>query len=375
LKDGSIIDVSVDTYTFDLAGRRVSLSIVQDVTERRAIQSALRVSEERLRIIADMTTDAVWDRDLTTDTLQWGQGLSSLFGYTEEDYRPHDWWFDRVHPDEREAIEASIQAAFDSNDADWRAEYRFLHADGHYVNVLDRGFIIRDEAGRPIRFVGAMVDITGPLQMAEVAANAALEERQQLARDLQDSVTQSLYSVSLMAEAARRRTSSEDRELRTEFVGRIVELSQQALRQLRLLLYELRPGVLEQEGLAGALRHRLEAVEERAGVRGRLIDEIDVTIPSALQGEIFLIAQEILNNLLKRTAASTVTIVLNANSSEVLMEISHDGREFKSSAGENGDGMALISQKVAALGGVLSVLLRPGGEVWRVQVPMTLKSQ
>jgi PAS domain S-box-containing protein len=375
LKDGSIIDVSVDTYTFDLAGRRVSLSIVQDVTERRAIQSALRVSEERLRVIADMTTDAVWDRDLTTDTLQWGQGLSSLFGYTEEEYRSHDWWLNRVHPDEREAIEASIQTAFDSDDPDWMAEYLFLHADGHYVNVLDRGFVIRDEAGRPIRFVGAMVDITVPLQMAEVAANAALEERQQLARDLQDSVTQSLYSVSLMAEAARRRTSGADRALQTEFIGRIGELSQQALRQLRLLLYEMRPGVLEQEGLAGALRHRLGAVEERAGVRGRLIDEIDTTIPTTLQGEIFLIAQEILNDLLKRTAASTVTIILNANPSEVLMEISHDGREFKSSTGENGDGVALISQKVAALRGMLSVILQPGGEIWRIQVAMPPKIQ
>jgi PAS domain S-box-containing protein len=371
LKDGSIIDASIDSYTFTLDGRRVSLSIIQDVTERRAVQSALRDSEERLRIIADMTTDAIWDRDLATDDLEWSQGLSSLFGYSEEEYRPHDWWINRVHPDERETIEASIDAALASNESRWMAEYRFLHADGHYVNVLDRGFVIRDESGRPIRFIGAMVDITKPLQVAEVAANATMEERQRLARDLQDSVTQSLYSVSLMAEAARRRIASGERELRTEFIGRIGELSQQALRQLRLLLYELRPGVLEQEGLARALRHRLEAVEERAGVRGRLIDEIETPLPATLQSELFSIAQEVLNNLLIHTSATSVAILLKIEVNELIMEIGHDGHGFRRSTDNDGRETTELGQRVVALGGVLNVITRPGGAVVRVRVPMT----
>ena len=77
-----------------------------------------------------------------------------------------------------------------------------------YANVLDRGYVLRDDAGHAVRFIGAMVDITAQIQVAEAAARAAQEERQRLARDLHEAVTQSLYSASLMAEAARRHSST-----------------------------------------------------------------------------------------------------------------------------------------------------------------------
>lgn len=370
LKNGSVIDVDVSSYSFQLAGRRVSLAIVQDVTEQRAAQAALQASEARLQIVADVTTDAIWNRDLVTDEVEWSTGLNSQFGYGDGGERPHNWWLTHVHPQDRQATDASVVEAMTNGETHWTAEYRFLRADGTYANVLDRGYIVRDESGRPIRFIGAMVDITEQLHVAEAATRAALEERQRLARDLHESVTQSLYSLSLLAEAARRRATVGEHQVTAEFIGRLGELSRQALRQLRLLLYELRPAVLEQEGLAGALRHRLEAVERRAGVQVALIDELDMPLPAALQTELFLLGLEMLNFSLKHAAASSVTVFLRGDGREITLEAVDNGAGYAATTAMDNEFQA-IQRRVKELGGVLEVeVAGERGETLRARVPI-----
>ena len=96
---------------------------------------------------------------------------------------------------------------------------------------------------------------------------AVMHERQRLARELHDSVTQSLYSLSLMAEAARRLVAAGNKDRGMGYLVRIGESAQQVLKEMRLLVYELRPLMLERDGLASALKQRLETVEGRAGRR------------------------------------------------------------------------------------------------------------
>ena len=361
-KDGSVRDVDVVSYTFEMEGRPVRLSIAQDVTEQRAIEVALRASEERLRIIADVTTDAMWDRDLTTDEVRWSHGLRALFGFDPQAAQSHRWWHDHLHPDDGDAAEASINAVLNSDENYWASEYRFLCADGRYANVLDRGYVIRDPDGRPTRFIGAMVDITTQIQLAEAAARAAQDERERLAHDLHEAVTQSLYSASLMAEAARRHTASANAAASNDYTTRLSELSHQALRQLRLLVYELRPTVLEQEGLVGALRHRLEAVEQRAGIQARLIEESDVDLPPALQSEMFWIAQEALNNALKHAAATKTTVTIGATEDTAWLEVRDNGCGFDSAdVGANGSGLDRLRERLVKQGGLLEIETEPGG--------------
>ncbi len=375
LKDGGIIDVDLLAYSFLLDDRPATLTIVEDVTEQRANETNLRHSEERLRIIAEVATDAIWERDMATDEVIWSSGLASMFGYTNSaDENHNDWWINHVHPDDRPAINAAVEAALASDAAHWAGEYRFRRADGRYANVLDRAFIIRDSDGRPVRFIGAMVDITEQFHLAEAAAQAALEERQRLARDLHDSVSQSLYSISLMAEAARRRADSDDQALVPEFIHRLGELSQQALRQLRLLVYELRPGVLAQEGLAGALRHRLEAVERRAGLQARLIDESTARVPLPLKGKVFHVAQEVLNHSLKFAAAHAVLVNLRTTEAEIHMQFRDDGTSDDRHTPEAQDSLEVIRRHVAELGGELTLAATADGAVLSIRIPMSEES-
>lgn len=371
-KDGVLIDVDVVSYAFTMEGRPVRLSIAQDVTEERTVEMALRASEERLRVIADVTTDAIWDRDLRSGVVQWSHGLDSLFGFAPADSASHAWWRDHVHPDDRDEVEKTIDAFLATGEGYWASEYRFLCADGRYANVLDRGYLIRDEQDRPAHFIGAMVDITAQVQVAEAAARAAQDERQRLARDLHEAVTQSLYSASLMAEAARRHSVSADLSVTGDYISRLSELSQQALRQLRLLVYELRPTLLEQEGLVGALRHRLEAVEQRAGIQARLVEQGPVDVPPGLQAELFWIAQEALNNALKHSAATTTTVMVGANDDAIWLEINDNGCGFEvDGLSANGAGLARLRERMARLGGKLEIESAPGGgAIVRARLPL-----
>lgn len=371
LKDGTVIEVNVTSFSFVLEGRRVNLSIIEDVTERHAMQAALEASEEHLRIIADMTADAMWDYNLLTGEVVWSAGFAALFGYGEDVGKTHEWWAQHIHPEDRPAIESSIAAVLASSDDYWTGEYRFLRHDGRYANVLDNGYIVRDKDGHALRFMGTMIDLTEQLEVAEVTARVALEERQRLAHTLHDSVSQSLYSVSLLAEATRRRSESGDQNTQTEYIERLSELTVQALRQMRLLVYELRPAMLEQEGLAGALRHRLEAVEHRAGIKARLIDDSRGPIPAHLQGELFWIGQEALNNSLRHAAASAVTVRLRTDGSDIILEISDDGKGFNHNQADATGGLVAIRRHVANLAGQLTVNTLPGtGTNLIVRVPL-----
>lgn len=205
----------------------------------------------------------------------------------------------------------------------------------------------------------------------QVEQIAVQEERGRLARELHDSVTQSLYSLTLLAEGRRRLLSSGRAEGIDEALQELSQLGQQALREMRLLVHELRPPLLEQKGLLGALHQRLNAVEKRAGIDVRLTTDTLIDLPPAVEEGFYRIAQEALNNALKHAAATAITILLRTNEQQVTLEVSDNGVGFDPTASNRGIGLHSISERTAKLGGQLTLLSAPGqGTTIRVQAPL-----
>jgi PAS domain S-box-containing protein len=348
---GRPIDVEITTFSFELADRRLHMNALLDVTDQTAAAAALHHSEERFRIAALVTHDGLWDWDLTTGRVWRNNGIQ-LYG--QSPYDPHHPWTARIHPDDLQQGLDDFNRAVDTRQPGWTSEYRVQRPDGTWGNVLQRGVILY-EGDQPVRALGATVDITAPRQLAEAETQAALAERQRLARDLHDSITQSLYSVSLLAEAARRHATEEHETAAAEFIGRLGNLAQQALRQMRLLVYELRPAVLETEGLVGALRHRLDAVEKRAGIQVNLVSGGERAIPTHVQGEMYRIAHEALNNALNHAAATAVTVRIDTLGDTVVLEVVDNGRGFDSRAPHPGQGLPTMREGSARIGGELTI--------------------
>lgn len=131
----------------------------RDATEKHRHREALRESEERFRFLAKATTDAIWDWDLKSNALWWNEGFETLFGFDTKEIEPGiESWYNRIHPEDRERVTAGIHGAIDSGDKEWRDEYRFFRKDGSSAYVLDRGYIIHDDEGSPVRMIGGMTD-------------------------------------------------------------------------------------------------------------------------------------------------------------------------------------------------------------------------
>jgi diguanylate cyclase (GGDEF)-like protein/PAS domain S-box-containing protein len=137
------------------------VGVSRDITKQKQSEETLRRSEEQFRLLSWATTDAVWDWDLQTNQIQWGAGLQKVFRYpseiTETDV---GWWHDHIHPEDRDKVMRSMNRALENGMEFWSKEYRFRRADGSYADIMDRGYILQNETGKPYRMIGAMLDIT-----------------------------------------------------------------------------------------------------------------------------------------------------------------------------------------------------------------------
>ena len=155
----------------------------RDTTERKRGEVAVRQTEERYRLAARATNDAIWDWDLAADRIIWNEALTALFGYTDLD-TTGAWWKDHIQPDDRERVVTGIEAVIAGSQEHWSAEYRFLRVDGSEAYVFDRGYVIRDEQGQAVRMIGAMLDLT-----ERKRAEAALRESEEFTRRILESST------------------------------------------------------------------------------------------------------------------------------------------------------------------------------------------
>ncbi len=203
---------------------------------------------------------------------------------------------------------------------------------------------------------------------------AVLEERQRLARELHDSISQSLYAAAMYAEAASRQLGAGELSTAGEHAVQAREAAIHALREMRLLIYELRPSALSDFGLAGAIEERLGAVERRCGVQVQLtISEVG-PVPERMEEELYGIASEALNNVTKHSDAASVSLSLERlDDGTILLTVRDDGRGFEVNAPRSGGGFGLqgMRERVERLGGRLEVESRPGeGCVVRARVPL-----
>jgi signal transduction histidine kinase len=235
--------------------------------------------------------------------------------------------------------------------------------------VASRGH--RDFSNQDIELLTSIGDQIGVAvenaRLYEQAQQAAVvEERQRLARELHDSISQSLHSSVLLAEAGQRLAGAGDLERSRGYLVRLGEISQQAMKEMRLLVYELRPLALKEAGLVKALQQRLDTVERRAGVEAKLESDGDIEIPDDVEEALFRIAQQALNNAMKHAAATVVVVTVRLEADppdrRVILEVADNGKGFDGDTigDEGGIGLDSMRERAEKVGGELTIVSTPG---------------
>ncbi|MCJ8165495.1 PAS domain-containing protein [Pontibacter sp. E15-1] len=153
------------TPALDAAGAvQYIIHEVREVTSQVMAEQEKQESTERFQRIAMASNDVIWDWNLRNDSIWWNDGYRKLFGYPTKAGMTITSWTDFIHPEDAVRIHTSIHKVIDGNTNYWEGEYRFRGADGSYKVIYDKGSVIRDAAGKPIRMVGAMLDITARRQ-------------------------------------------------------------------------------------------------------------------------------------------------------------------------------------------------------------------
>jgi diguanylate cyclase (GGDEF)-like protein/PAS domain S-box-containing protein len=186
-KDGHIVWVRDEAVLIKNEGERPAVwqGVMLDITAQKEAEEALRQSEERFRLMAWATKDAVWDWDLQTNQIWWSEGLQKVFHYSSEMVQPDpEWRLDHIHPDDQVKVHRVIDQALEGGMEFWSKEYRFQRKDGSYADIMDRGYIIRDDTGKAYRMIGAMMDITERKYM-ESTLRQANEQMGQFVNELQ----------------------------------------------------------------------------------------------------------------------------------------------------------------------------------------------
>ena len=188
-----------------------------------------------------------------------------------------------------------------------------------------------------------------------------LSERQRLMRDVHDSVSQKLYGLVTLTEAAQAAIEAGAQQDFGQVLSRMGENARQAVKELRLFLFQMQPIDLEKEGIISVLHHRLTAVEGRADIKARFLADEPIFLSKKKEIALYYIAQEALNNVLRHAFANSVSVTLKQGYKYVTFEVADDGRGFDKSKLERGGlGLNNIKERVKQENGKLKISSKPG---------------
>lgn len=184
----------------------------EDIEARRKAERARNEAEERYRLALRATNDVLWDYDVASGSIDWSETASAMFGCEHPLGKTSiSWWEEHIHPDDRERAAQSLQEALRDGSSRWSAAYRLRQADGSYVDIFDRGFLLRGPDGAATRAVGSMADLTSRNRAetelrrveGELAQLAGLGAMGTMASTLAHEINQPLMAVASYVRGAR----------------------------------------------------------------------------------------------------------------------------------------------------------------------------
>jgi PAS domain S-box-containing protein len=344
-----------------------------DITESKKTEEELRRSNERFYHISKVTSDAIWDIDLGTRKIYRSGAFRRFSGYASEQIDSTlDWWFNKVHPDDRERVKNKLNGAVDSGVERWEDEYRFECADGSYKFLHDSGIVLY-KSGKPVRMLGAIRDLTEQKKLekqlsdeqvqrhkAITQATIAAQEKEKtnISRELHDNVNQILMSAKLFMDTAKRIP-----EQSNELLDKAIEYQLLALQEIRKLSKSLSTSNVKTIGLRESVNDIVNNMKLLSALDVQFIfnERVEDKLSDDQKLMLFRVIQEQTNNIIKYAEARSVQIMINEANNMLRMVISDDGVGFDpSDTSTNGIGFINIISRADVYNGKVNVVSSPG---------------
>jgi len=356
------------------------VGIAEDISERREAEAVLRESEERFRKIFEEGPVAMVLIGMDQRVRKANQSFCSLLGHTESALKKLTV-AQIVHPDDFPECSDRLRDLFAGKIPNYRVEKRFVTSKGDVVWVDLFGTVVRDHAGQPLYGLAMAVDNTerknAEQALQELSGQLMRlqeEERRRIARELHDSTGQNLAALKLNLARLGNGRSLDSRAILADSQA----LTETALNEIRTLSYLLHPPLLEELGLASAVRTYADGLSDRSGILvhfdadpdlGRLAPEVETTF--------FRIIQESLTNVHRHSGATECWVTIRKAADGVLLEIRDDGSGLPSGTLERvekgvatfGVGVEGMRARARQLGGQLKIESSPNGCTVRAVLP------
>jgi PAS domain S-box-containing protein len=355
---------------FDPYAVVVSYSDISDSLNR---EKELRKSNERFYYVSKVTSDAIWDIDLETNIIYRSEAFSKLSGYMQPEINANlDWWFDRVHIEDRDRVKSKLNEHILKGIERWDDEYRFQCADGTYKFLSDSGIILYRH-GKPSRVLGAIRDLTDKKKLekqlleeqsqrhkaiTQASITAQEEEKANISRELHDNVNQILMSAKLFMDTAKKTP-----EQCNDLLDKAIEYQLMALQEIRKLSKSLSTSHIKTVGLKDSVTDIVRNMKllQQLDVHFIFNKRVEEKLSEGHKLMLFRIIQEQTSNIIKHAEARTVQIMINEMNEMVHLVISDDGKGFDPSANNSkGIGFINMTSRCEAYNGRVNISSSPG---------------
>jgi PAS domain S-box-containing protein len=353
--DGSVRPFEVSSVGLRRDGAFAGIQgAARDITERERLEHELRESEERYRFLVDNSPDIVFSTDGDGIFTYISDSLERVTGFTPAEYMARHF-SQVIDPASLPAAAERWAALVADPDTRQVVKLDLLRKGGGIVPVEVSSIGTRVD-GAFAGIHGATRDITDRERLErdlrrQAGELASSQERAHLARELHDSVTQALFSMTLVTRTIELQMTKDPDAAREKLVS-LRDLQREALAEMRALIFELRPGNLETDGLLPALRTHTAALQGRIGLPIVVTSELTERLPLEIEEVLYRIAQEALHNVVKHAAARQVQLSLDRRGGEVILRIRDDGKGFDQTAVPEGHlgitGMRARADKIGA---------------------------
>jgi PAS domain S-box-containing protein len=337
--------------------------------DHQRLEAELEKSEQRLNYALEAINDGVWDWIVPTGEVYFSPRWQTMLGYEPGELEAHyRSWESHLHPEDKAQAIQALMDHVEGRTPFYEREYRLRTKSGRYIWILDRGRVVeRDAQGKALRVTGTHTDITGRKQAeAEIHRlwqeldRTAERERASLTRDLHDNLGQMVTVLQLELGFFKRTLQAPEQ---VEHFSQIIDLTTGLGHEIRNVTSRLRPPALDM-GLVPALKYDLEHLH---GLRATLhVADLELQrFAPEVEIALFRIYQEALNNVIKHARAQTVDIRLQRLDGKITLAVQDDGVGFepeqvRAAGKRSGIGLMGMRERLAALGGHLEIISRPG---------------